>query len=53
MDKAVFKKGVSKVKVEGNAVVNQLKPTAQNGSSANAPGGTVLSVTQSKVIVNG
>ena len=41
MDKATFKMGVSKVKVEGNDIVNLLKTTAQNGSSANAPAGNV------------
>lgn len=53
MDKAVFKKGVSKVKVQGNDVVNQLKATAHNGSSANAPSGTVIAPGQTKVLVNG
>ena len=37
MDKAVFRLGVSKVTFEGDPVVNLLKPTAHNGSSANAP----------------
>lgn len=53
MDKATFKKGVSKVKVEGNAVVNLLKPTAHNGASANAPGGCVIAPGQTKVLVKG
>jgi hypothetical protein len=53
MDKAVFKQGVSKVKVEGNDVVNMLKPTAHNGASANAPGGSVIAPSQTKVLVNG
>lgn len=53
MDKATFKAGVSKVKVEGNDVVNMLKTTAHNGASANAPGGAVIAPSQGKVLVNG
>ena len=53
MDKAVFKAGSTKVKVEGNECVTQLKPTAHNGSSSNAPAGSVLAPSQSKVIVGG
>lgn len=53
MDKAAFKAGVSKVKIEGNDAINLLKPTAHNGSSANAPGGTIIAPSQSKVILNG
>lgn len=53
MDKATFKQGVSKVKVEGNDVINQLKPSAQNGASANAPAGMVIAPSQTKVIVVG
>lgn len=53
MDKAVIKQGVSKVKIEGNDAVNQLKSTAQNGASANAPAGTILAPGQTKVLLNG
>jgi hypothetical protein len=53
MDKATFKSGVSKVKVEGNDAINLLKPTAHNGASANAPGGMVVAPGQTKVLVNG
>ena len=53
MDKATFKAGVSKVKVEGDDVVNNLKATAHNGASANAPSGAVLAPSQTKVLVNG
>ncbi|MEC7521044.1 MAG: PAAR-like domain-containing protein [Myxococcota bacterium] len=53
MDKATFKVGVSKVKVEGNDIVNMLKTTAHNGASANAPAGNVIAPSQTKVIVNG
>jgi hypothetical protein len=41
------------VKLEGNDAVNQLKSTAQNGSNANAPMGTILSPSQTKVILVG
>jgi hypothetical protein len=53
MDKAVFKLGVTTVKVEGNAVVTLLKPTAHNGASANAPAGTVVAPSQTLVLVSG
>jgi hypothetical protein len=53
MDKATFKSGVSKVKIEGNDAINLLKPTAHNGASANAPGGMVVAPSQTKVLVNG
>jgi len=53
MDKAVFKMGVSKVKFEGDPVVNLLKPTAHNGSSANAPAGVVVAPGQTKVLIVG
>ncbi len=53
MDKATFKAGVSKVKIEGNEIVNLLKTTAQNGSSANAPAGSVIAPGQTKVLING
>lgn len=53
MGPASFKMGVAKVKVEGNDIINQMKTVAQNGSNANAPMGTLLSPSQTKVIVNG
>ncbi|MBX3271474.1 MAG: DUF4150 domain-containing protein [Sandaracinaceae bacterium] len=53
MDKATFKMGVSKVKVEGNDIVNLLKMTAQNGASANSPAGNVIAPSQTTVLVNG
>jgi hypothetical protein len=51
MDKVVFKKGSSKVKVEGAPVVSLTSVTAQNGSNANAPAGAVVSPSQAKVFV--
>ena len=53
MGQASFTLGVSTVKVEGNDIVNMLKPTAQNGVSANAPVGLVVAPGQVKVLVSG
>jgi hypothetical protein len=47
-----FKVGVPTVKVEGNDVVTQLKPSMHNGSSANCVG-VIASPSQTVVIVNG
>jgi hypothetical protein len=47
-----FKLGVPTVKIEGNAVVTQLKPTGHNGSSANCMG-AILAPSQMAVLVNG
>lgn len=51
MDKVTFKKGSSKVKVEGQPCVHLTSVTAQNGSNANCPVGTVVAPSQTKVIV--
>ena len=53
MGAAVFRSGVSKVKVEGNDIAVHLRPTAHNGSNANAPMGTQLAPSQTKVVVSG
>jgi hypothetical protein len=53
MGPAAFKMGVPKVKVEGNDIVNHLKPTGQNGTNANVPCGTQVAPSQAKVIVMG
>lgn len=53
MDKAVFRQGASSIKVEGHAIVTHLKPTAHNGSNGNAPAGTQVAPSQTKVIVLG
>lgn len=53
MDKAVFRQGVSAVRVEGHDIVTHLKPTAHNGSNANCPVGSQLSPSQTKVTVSG
>lgn len=51
MDKAAYSAGVSKVKVQGNDIVTQLKPTKHNGSNANAPPGMQVAPSQVKVII--
>lgn len=51
MDKAVFKMGSTAVKVEGKALCTVLKPTAHNGSNANAPPGAQVAPSQTKVII--
>jgi hypothetical protein len=51
MGPASFKKGSSKVTVEGQACVHLTSMTAHNGVSANAPAGLVSAPSQTKVIV--
>lgn len=51
MGPASFKKGSTKVKVEGNPVVSLTSVTAHNGSNANAPVGAVIAPSQVKVLV--
>lgn len=53
MDKCKRGNGYSKVKVEGAEIVTALKSTTNNGGSANAPPGTQLSPSQTKVICLG
>ena len=53
MDQITFKMGVTKVKFEGNEGINLMKPTAHNGSNANAPVGMVSAPGQVKVILSG
>lgn len=52
MDKLTFKKGSSKVKVEGAKVVHLTAVTGHNGSNANAPAGVQVAPSQTKVIVS-
>ena len=40
-------------RVEGNDIVNQLKPSKHNGANANAPPGMQVAPSQTKVIVMG
>ncbi|MCK5098231.1 MAG: DUF4150 domain-containing protein [Desulfobacteraceae bacterium] len=51
MDKVVFKKGSSKVKVEGQPCVYLTSVSAHNGSNANAPAGAQIAPSQTKVLV--
>ena len=50
MDKVAFKKGSSKVEVEGNPVVLFLATTGQNGANANMPSGAQIAPSQTKVL---
>ena len=51
MDKVTFKKGSSKVKVEGSPCVHLISMAGQNGVNANVPAGTVVAPSQVKVLV--
>ena len=51
MDKVTFKKGSSKVKIEGQPCVHLTSPTAHNGTNANVPCGLVVAPSQVKVII--
>ena len=53
MDKATCRSGVSKIQVEGKDIAVHLRPTAHNGSNANAPAGTHVAPSQTSVIVSG
>lgn len=52
MDKVIFKKGSSKVKVEGQPCIHLTSMTAHNGVNANMPAGTMIAPSQTKVIVS-
>jgi hypothetical protein len=49
MDQILFKKGSSKVKVEGKEWVHHTSMTSHNGSNANAPAGVQVAPSQPKV----
>jgi len=51
MDKVTFKKGSSKVKVEGQPCVHLTSTTAHNGANANMPAGAQIAPSQTKVRV--
>jgi len=51
MDKVTFKKGSSKVKIEGQPCVHLTSLTGHNGTNANAPAGTQMAPSQTKVMV--
>jgi hypothetical protein len=52
MGKVTFKKGSSKVKVEGQPCVHLTSPTTHNGVNANVPCGLVVAPSQAKVIIS-
>jgi len=51
MDEIGFKKGSSKIKIEGQECVHLTSVTSHNGSNANAPAGVQMVPSQTKVIV--
>lgn len=51
MDKIVYKKGSSKVKVEGQALQHVTAMTGHNGMNANMPSGMQVAPSQVKVLV--
>lgn len=51
MDKVLFKKGSSKVIVEGQPCVQLASVTGHNGASSNMPAGQVVAPSQTKVLV--
>lgn len=52
MDKIVFKKGSSKVQVEGKGCCYLTCMTAHNGANANMPAGQQIAPSQAKVMVS-
>ena len=51
MDKVTFKKGSSKVKVEGQPIIHLTSISAHNGMNANMPAGAQIVPSQIKVLV--
>jgi hypothetical protein len=51
MDKVTFKKGSSKVRVEGQPLQHLTAVTSHNGSNANMPAGLQVSPSQFKVLI--
>ena len=52
MSKVLFKKGSSKVKIEGKDCVHLTSMTGHNGSNANMPAGAQIAPSQTKVIIS-
>jgi hypothetical protein len=52
MDKIVFKKGSSKVQIEGKGCAYLTCMTAHNGANANMPAGQQIAPSQAKVLVS-
>jgi hypothetical protein len=51
MDKITFKKGSSKVKIEGQPCIHLTSTTGHNGANANMPAGLQIAPSQVKVLV--
>lgn len=52
MDKVKYRKGSSKVKIEGQEAEHLTAMTGQNGSNANMPAGNQIAPSQVKVLVS-
>ena len=52
MNKVTYKKGSSKVKVQGDECIHLTSMTAHNGSNANMPAGAQIAPSQTKVIIS-
>lgn len=52
MGKVMYKKGSSKVKVEGQPCVHLTCMSGHNGSNANSPAGAQIAPSQTKVIIS-
>ncbi len=52
MGEVAFKKGSSKVKIEGQPAIHLTSPTGHNGSNANAPAGMQAAPSQVKVLIS-
>jgi hypothetical protein len=53
LEKVCYRMGSLKVKIEGAPAVMVMKPTGQNGVSANAPVGMQVAPSQAKVLISG
>lgn len=51
MDKVIYRKGSSKVKIEGQECIYLLAPTGHNAKNANMPAGMQIVPSQVKVLV--
>lgn len=52
MSKVTFKKGSSKVKIQGDQCIHLTSMTGQNGMNANVPAGAQVAPSQTKVIIS-
>ena len=52
MDKVTYKKGSSKVKVEGQSCAHLTSMTGHNGSNPNNPAGAQVAPSQTKVLIS-